>query len=64
MANIISAIIFALLVAAGTLGVTSLAMYVLHRNPDDRDAQQRQRIEYAFFGIAAIVVMLLMWYAL
>lgn len=64
MENIIAAAIFAVLVAAGTLGVSSLGMFIFHRNPDQPEAQQRERFEYGFFGLAGIVVMLLMWYAL
>ena len=63
MENIIAAVLFALLVAAGSLGVTSLGMYAFHRN-ENRDEQQRERLEYAFFGVVGIVVMLMMWYAL
>lgn len=63
MENIIAAVLFALLVAAGSLGLTSLGMYIFHRN-ENRDEQQRERLEYAFFGVVGIVVMLMMWYAL
>lgn len=63
MENVITAILFAVLVGAGSLGVTSLGMFAFHRN-EDRDAQQRERLEYAFFGIFGVVVMLMMWYAL
>jgi len=48
MENVIAAILFAVLVGAGSLGVTSLGMFAFHRN-EDRDAQQRERLEYAFF---------------
>ncbi|MDN7123346.1 hypothetical protein [Pseudidiomarina terrestris] len=64
MENIIAAILFAVLTAAGTLGVSSIGMFIFHRNADDRDAEQRARFEYGFFGLAGLVVMLLMWYAL
>ncbi|RUO56027.1 MULTISPECIES: hypothetical protein [Pseudidiomarina] len=64
MENIFAAVLFALLTAAGTLGVSSIGMFLFHRNPDDRDAEQRERFEYGFFGLAGIVVMLVMWYAL
>lgn len=64
MANIIAALIFTVLVAAGTLGVSSLGMFLFHRNAEDRDAEQRERFEYGFFGLAGIVIMLVMWYAL
>lgn len=64
MENIIAAIIFAVLTAAGTLGVSSIGMFIFYRDADDRDAEQRNRFEYGFFGLAGLVVMLLMWYAL
>ena len=64
MENIFAAILFAILTAAGTLGVSSLGMFIFHRDPDNAEAQQEARIEYAFFGIAGLVVTLLMWYAL
>ncbi|RZQ56494.1 hypothetical protein CWI82_04115 [Pseudidiomarina tainanensis] len=63
MENIIAALLFAILVGAGSLGVTSLGMFAFHRN-ENRDAQQRERLEYAFFGVFGVVVMLMMWYAL
>ncbi len=63
MENIIAALVFALLVATGTLGLTSLSLFAFHRN-EDRDTQQRERIEYLFFGVFGIVAMLMMWYAL
>lgn len=63
MENLIAALLFAVLVGAGTLGVTSLGMFVFHRN-EDRDTQQRERLEYAFFALFGIVAMLMMWYAL
>jgi len=63
MENIIAALLFAILVGSGTLGVTSLGMFAFHRH-DDRDIQQRERLEYAFFGLVGIVIMLMMWYAL
>ncbi|RWU12736.1 hypothetical protein EGC76_00485 [Pseudidiomarina gelatinasegens] len=63
MENIIAALLFAVLVAAGTLGVTSLGMFAFHRH-ENRDTQQRERLEYAFFGLFGVVVMLMMWYAL
>ena len=63
MENIITALLFAILVGSGTLGVTSLGMFAFHRH-DDRDIQQRERLEYAFFGLVGIVIMLMMWYAL
>lgn len=64
MENIFAAVLFALLTAAGTLGVSSIGMFLFHRNPDDREREQRERFEYGFFGLAGIVVMLVMWYAL
>jgi len=64
MENVVAAIIFAILVGAGTLGVTSLGFFAFHRNPENVDAQQRERLEYAFFGLFGIVIMLMMWYAL
>lgn len=63
MENIIAALLFAVLVGAGSLGVTSLGMFAFHRN-ENRDVQQRERLEYAFFGVFGVVVMLMMWYAL
>ncbi|RUO59455.1 hypothetical protein [Pseudidiomarina insulisalsae] len=64
MENILAAILFAVLTASGALGVSSLGMFLFHRNPEDRDSEQRERWEYGFFGLAGIVVMLLMWFAL
>lgn len=64
MINIFDAVLFAILVGAGVIGVSSLLMFVLHRNPVDADAEQQERVEYAFFGLAGIVIMALMWYAL
>ncbi|PHR66363.1 hypothetical protein LG272_09750 [Pseudidiomarina marina] len=63
MENFIAALLFAVLVGAGSLGLTSLGMFAFHRN-ENRDEQQRERLEYAFFGVVGIVVMLMMWYAL
>ncbi|MBR9908200.1 MAG: hypothetical protein GYB30_09130 [Gammaproteobacteria bacterium] len=63
MENVIAALLFAILVASGTLGVSSLGMFVFHRH-ENRDTQQRERLEYAFFGLFGVVVMLMMWYAL
>ncbi|EKE82800.1 hypothetical protein [Idiomarina xiamenensis] len=64
MSNIVDALIFTVLVGAGVLGISSLIMFLVHKNPVDREVQQQERIEYSFFGIAGIVIMLLMWYAL
>ena len=64
MENIVAALIFAVITAAGTLGVTSIGMFLFHRVPEDIDTQQRERFEYGFFGLAGIVVMLLALYAL
>jgi len=64
MENIIDGFIFAILVGAGVIGVSSLLMFGLHSVPEDAEKQQEQRVEYAFFGAAGIVVMFLMWYAL
>ncbi len=64
MENIIAAIIFAILVLSGTLGVTCLGFFAFHRQPENIDVQQRERVEYAFFGVFGIVTMLMMWYAL
>lgn len=57
MVDIIGAILFAIITATGTLGVTAVGFFVFHRNASDRDAQQQERIEYAFFGIASLVFM-------
>lgn len=62
MADMLAALLFALITASGALGVTSLGFFLFHRNPDDRDMQQQTRIEYAFFGIFAMVVMALTLY--
>ncbi|RUO79639.1 hypothetical protein [Pseudidiomarina taiwanensis] len=64
MENIIAALIFAVITAAGTLGISSLGMAAFHTVEGDRDATQRERFEYLFFGVAGLVVMLLAWYAL
>jgi Mn2+/Fe2+ NRAMP family transporter len=57
MADIIAALLFAIITATATLGVTAVGFFVFHRNAADRDAQQQERIEYAFFGVASLVIM-------
>ncbi|RUO80457.1 hypothetical protein CWI84_05190 [Idiomarina tyrosinivorans] len=64
MTNILDAFIFAVLVASGCLGLTSLLMFFFHKNPEDAEAQQRERVEYSFFGLAGIIIMLVAWYAI
>ena len=49
MADIIAALLFAIITATATIGVTAVGFFVFHRNAADRDAQQQERIEYAFF---------------
>lgn len=62
MVDIIGALLFAIITATGTLGVTAVGFFVFHRNAADRDAQQQTRIEYAFFGVALLVFMALALY--
>ncbi len=62
MVDIIGALLFAIITATGTLGVTSVGFSLFYRNPTDRDAQQQSRIEYAFFGVALLVFMALALY--
>jgi len=65
MANLADAILFAILIAAAGLGVTSIIVSFLPRpETDDRRIIQRKQFELGFFGAAGIVIALLMWYAL
>lgn len=64
MENIVDALLFAVLVAAGGLGLSSWLMFFIPANTDDRQAVQRQGFENLFFGLAGLIVMLLMWYAI
>lgn len=64
MQNIFDALLFAVLVAAGGLGLSSLLMLFIPADTDDQQAVQRQRFENIFFGLAGIVIMLVMWYAI
>ncbi|MAF74430.1 hypothetical protein [uncultured Idiomarina sp.] len=64
MENILDAILFAVLVASGGLGLTSLAMFFLAAPTDDSEVRQRQRFEFTFFGVAGLVIMFVMWYAI
>lgn len=59
----ISAIGFAVGLAAFVLGLTSIIMGFI--GPDQTGAQAvKQKIEYGFFGVSGLVVCLLMAYAL
>lgn len=62
MVDIIGAILFAIITATGTLGVTAVGFFIFHRNAANRDAQQEARIEYAFFGVSSLVIMALALY--
>ena len=64
MENILDALLFAVLVAAGGLGLSSWLMFFIPADVNDREAVQRQRFENIFFGLAGIVIMLVMWYAI
>lgn len=64
MENIFDALLFAVLVAAGGLGLSSWLMFFISADTDDRQAVQRQRFENIFFGLAGIIIMLVMWYAI
>lgn len=64
MENIFDALLFAVLVAAGGLGVSSLLMFFIPSDAEDKEVRQRQGFEYTFFGIAGIIIMLVMWYAI
>ena len=64
MENILDALLFAVLVAAGGLGLSSWLMFFIPADVNDREALQRQRFENIFFGLAGIVIMLVMWYAI
>jgi hypothetical protein len=41
-----------------------LAYVFIPADVNDREAVQRQRFENIFFGLAGIVIMLVMWYAI
>lgn len=64
MENILDALLFAVLVAAGGLGLSSFLMFFSSSAKAEKEVVQQQRFENVFFGIAGIVVMLLMWYAI
>ena len=64
MENILDALLFAVLVAAGGLGLSSWLMFFIPTDADDRETIQRQRFENVFFGLAGIIIMLVMWYAI
>jgi hypothetical protein len=64
MENIFDALLFAVLVAAGGLGLSSWLMFFIPADTDDRQTVQRQRFENIFFGLAGIIIMLVMWYAI
>ncbi|WP_404402355.1 hypothetical protein LG288_04230 [Idiomarina seosinensis] len=64
MENIFDALLFAVLVAAGGLGLSSFLMLFSSTTATEKEAVQRQRFESVFFGVAGLVVVLLMWYAI
>ncbi|MCP1339751.1 hypothetical protein NJR55_09105 [Idiomarina sp. M1R2S28] len=64
MENIFDAILFAVLVAAGGLGLTSWLMLFAIDKSEPAEVKQRAVFENGFFGLAGIVVVLLMWYAI
>ncbi|MGM0524898.1 hypothetical protein [Idiomarina seosinensis] len=64
MENILDALLFAVLVAAGGLGLTNLLMFFIPSGAEDKEVIQRQRFENVFFALTGIIVMLVMWYAI
>ena len=64
MENIFDAILFAVLIAAGGLGLSSWLMLFAIDKSDPAEIKQRSVFENAFFGLAGIIIMALMWYAI
>lgn len=64
MENIFDAVLFAVLIAAGGLGVTSLLMMFAPADSDESEVVQRHYFESLFFGVAGLIIMLVMWYAI
>ncbi|RUO68895.1 hypothetical protein [Idiomarina ramblicola] len=64
MENIFDAILFAVLIAAGGLGLSSWLMLFAINKSEPAEVKQRSVFENVFFGLAGIIIMLLMWYAI
>lgn len=64
MENIFDAILFAVLVAAGGLGLSSWLMLFGIEKSAPAEVKQRSIFEYGFFGLTGIIVMFVMWYAI
>lgn len=64
MENIFDAILFAVLIAAGGLGLTSWLMLFAIDKSEPAEIKQRAVFENVFFGLAGIIIVLLMWYAI
>ncbi|MDV6315479.1 hypothetical protein [Idiomarina sp. HP20-50] len=64
MENIFDAILFAVLIAAGGLGLSSWLMLFGIDKSQPAEVKQRSVFEYGFFGLAGIIIMFLMWYAI
>lgn len=64
MENIFDAILFAVLVATGCLGLASWLMLFAIDKSEPAEVKQRSVFEYGFFGVTGIVTMLVMWYAI
>lgn len=57
MVDIIAALLFAVITATATFGVTALGFMLFHHNSADSEAQQQERIEFGFFGVASLIAM-------
>jgi len=64
MENIFDAILFAVLIAAGGLGLSSWLMLLAIDKSEPAEVKQRSFFESVFFGLAGIVIMFLMWCAI
>lgn len=64
MENIFDAILFAVLVAAGGLGLSAWLMLFAIDKSEPAEVKQRSVFENGFFGLAGIIIMALMWYAI
>lgn len=62
MTELFHAILFSTMVAAGGLGIASVVMTLMPVVSDDMSPEEiaRDRVEYAFFGFAGIVIALVM----
>lgn len=65
MGNFFDAILFTVLVASAGLGIASIIVTLLPPVTDSNNEDKlRGRIEAIFFGVAGIVVALVMWLAM